>query len=42
MNKEPGFTWKLGMFVMAGLVLFIGTIYFIGKQKNLFRIEFAL
>jgi len=36
MNKEPGFRWKLGMFVTIGLVLFILTIYFVGKQKNLF------
>ncbi len=36
MRKESGFTWKLGMFVIIGLVLFIITIYFVGKQKNLF------
>lgn len=36
MNKEPGFKWKLGMFVIIGLVLFVLTIYFVGKQKNLF------
>lgn len=36
MNKDTGFTWKLGMFVVIGLVLFTGTIYFVGKQKNLF------
>ena len=42
MNKESGFTWKLGMFVIIGLVLFIGTIYFVGKQKNLFGSTFHL
>jgi phospholipid/cholesterol/gamma-HCH transport system substrate-binding protein len=42
MNKESGFTWKLGMFVTIGLVLFIGTIYFVGKQKNLFGSTFKL
>jgi phospholipid/cholesterol/gamma-HCH transport system substrate-binding protein len=42
MNKESGFTWKLGMFVIIGLVLFIGTIYFVGKQKNLFGNTFRL
>lgn len=42
MNKESGFTWKLGMFVIIGLVLFIGTIYFVGKQKNLFGSTFKL
>jgi ABC-type transporter Mla subunit MlaD len=36
MNKETGYNWKLGMFVIIGLVLFITTIYFVGKQKNLF------
>ena len=42
MNKESGFTWKLGMFVIIGLVLFIGTVYFVGKQKNLFGSTFLL
>lgn len=42
MNKESGSTWKLGMFVVIGLVLFVGTIYFIGKQKNLFGNTFRL
>jgi phospholipid/cholesterol/gamma-HCH transport system substrate-binding protein len=42
MYKESGFTWKLGMFVTIGLVLFIGTIYFVGKQKNLFGSTFTL
>lgn len=42
MNKEFGFTWKLGMFVLIGLALFVSTIYFIGKQKNLFGSTFRL
>ncbi|MFV8466768.1 MlaD family protein [Flavobacterium sp. LB1P62] len=42
MNKESGFQWKLGMFVMIGLVLFVATIYFVGKQKNLFGSTFNL
>ena len=42
MQKESGFTWKLGMFVIIGLVLFIGTIYFVGKQQNLFGSTFRL
>lgn len=42
MNKESGFQWKLGMFVMIGLVLFVATIYFVGKQKNLFGSTFHL
>lgn len=42
MNKEKGFTWKLGMFVLIGLIMFIATIYFVGKQKNLFGSTFHL
>jgi len=42
MNKESGFTWKLGMFVILGLVLFVFTIYFVGRQKNLFGSTFHL
>lgn len=42
MSKESGFTWKLGMFVTIGLILFIVTIYFIGKQQNLFGSTFQL
>ncbi len=42
MNKESGFTWKLGMFVLLGLTLFVATIYFVGKQKNLFGSTFHL
>ncbi|MBC7605557.1 MAG: MCE family protein [Burkholderiales bacterium] len=42
MSKEAGFTWKLGMFVTIGLLLFIATIYFIGKQQNLFGSTFHL
>ena len=42
MKKESGFTLKLGMFVVIGLILFTGTIYFVGKQKNLFGSTFKL
>ena len=42
MRKDSGFKWKLGMFVMIGLALFIVTIYFVGKQKNLFGSTFRL
>ncbi|WP_338644869.1 MlaD family protein [Flavobacterium sp. KS-LB2] len=42
MNKESGYQWKLGMFVIIGLVLFVTTIYFVGKQKNLFGATFEL
>jgi phospholipid/cholesterol/gamma-HCH transport system substrate-binding protein len=42
MRKESGSNWKLGMFVIIGLVLFAATIYFVGKQKNLFGSTFHL
>lgn len=42
MKKESVFKWKLGMFVIIGLVLFVLTIYFVGKQKNLFGSTFHL
>ena len=42
MEKETGFTWKLGMFVLVGLILFVLTIYLIGKQQNLFVSTFRL
>ena len=42
MNKEPGFQWKLGMFVIIGFALFVVSVYFIGKQKNLFGSTFQL
>lgn len=42
MTKESGFTWKLGMFVIVGLSLFVLTVYFVGKQKNLFGNTFRL
>jgi len=42
MNKDTGSNWKLGMFVIVGLILFILTIYFVGKQQNLFGSTFHL
>ena len=42
MKKGSGFTWKLGMFVLIGLVLFVSAIYYVGKQKNLFGSTFRL
>jgi len=42
MKKESGFTWKLGMFVILGLLLFVVTVYFVGKQKNIFGSNFVL
>jgi phospholipid/cholesterol/gamma-HCH transport system substrate-binding protein len=42
MKKEIGYTWKLGLFVSLGLLLLVATIYYIGKQKNLFGSTFEL
>src|ERR1051325_3725876 len=42
MKKQSGFTWKLGMFVVIGLALFVIAIYYVGKQKNLFGSTFHL
>jgi len=42
MKKESGLTWKLGLFVTIGLLLFFSTIYFVGKQKNMFGSTFHL
>lgn len=36
MKKSLNYTWKLGLFVILGLTLFIATIYFIGRKNNLF------
>lgn len=36
MPKEKNYKWKLGLFSIAMLVLAIGAIYYIGKQKNKF------
>ncbi|WP_395050230.1 MlaD family protein [Flavobacterium sp.] len=42
MNKDTGSNWKLGMFVIIGLILLVLTIYLIGKQQNLFGSTFYL
>jgi phospholipid/cholesterol/gamma-HCH transport system substrate-binding protein len=42
MTKESGSSWKLGIFVILGLLLFVSTIYFVGKQQNIFGNVFHL
>ena len=42
MNKDTGSNLKLGMFVIIGLILFILTIYFVGKQQNMFGDTFHI
>src|ERR1700749_1440628 len=36
MPKEKNYKWKLGLFAIAALVLAVGAIYYIGKEKNKF------
>ncbi|MEO8515379.1 MAG: MlaD family protein [Flavobacterium sp.] len=42
MNKNSGYVWKLGMFVIIGISLFVIAIYFIGINRNLFVSTFQL
>jgi phospholipid/cholesterol/gamma-HCH transport system substrate-binding protein len=42
MTINKNYTWKLGLFVILGLALFMITIYFIGSNKNLFGSTFNL
>lgn len=42
MERSSNYIWKLGMFVLLGLTLFVVSIYFIGKNKNLFASTFHL
>jgi phospholipid/cholesterol/gamma-HCH transport system substrate-binding protein len=42
MKKESGFKWKVGLITLVGFALFLGSIFFIGKQKNLFGSVFRV
>ena len=42
MNQARNYTWKLGMFMIVGLSLFVIGIYYIGKNKNMFGSTFAV
>ncbi len=42
MEKQSGNRAKLGMFVTAGIALFIGAIYFIGEKQQLFNKTFRV
>lgn len=42
MKKNLNYIWKLGMFVIIGLVLFVFTVYYIGENQNLFGETFHL
>jgi phospholipid/cholesterol/gamma-HCH transport system substrate-binding protein len=41
-THTPKFKLRLGMFIAGGLLLFVVTIFLIGKQKNLFNPVFKL
>ncbi|REC63742.1 MCE family protein [Chryseobacterium pennae] len=41
MNNKSSNNWKLGIFVVAGILLFIIAIYFIGVNRNLFGSNFV-
>lgn len=42
MTQNSNYTWKLGMFIIIGVILFMVSIYFIGNNKNLFSSTFQL
>src|SRR5271163_2819240 len=42
MKKQRGLTWKVGLFAICASVLFLGTLFIIGKQKNLFGSVFQI
>jgi phospholipid/cholesterol/gamma-HCH transport system substrate-binding protein len=42
MKQSSNYKWKLGMFTIVGLLLFIVAIYYIGKNKNMFGATFGL
>ena len=42
MNKNSQNTWKVGAFVVIGLLLFTVAVYLIGQNKNLFSESFQL
>ncbi len=42
MPKERNYKWKLGLFAVAALVLAVGAIYYVGKQKNKFGSVYRL
>ncbi|WP_394776170.1 MlaD family protein [Flavobacterium sp.] len=42
MKKKSDYIWKLGLFVIAALMIFLVAVYFIGKSQNLFGDTFHL
>lgn len=42
MKKDKNFKVRLGVFIIVGILLFVGGIYYIGKNQNLFSDSFKL
>lgn len=42
MKKKSDYIWKLGLFVIVALTVFLAAVYFIGKSQNLFGDTFNL
>jgi len=42
MKRPSNMGWKLGMFVILGISLVVATLFFLGKQKNLFGSVFHI
>lgn len=42
MNKNSQNTWKVGLFVVVGILLFMVAVYLIGQNKNMFSKTFQL
>lgn len=42
MIQQSNSKWKLGLFLVTGILIFVVTVYFIGKNKNLFGNTFLL
>jgi phospholipid/cholesterol/gamma-HCH transport system substrate-binding protein len=42
MKTKSGLKWKLGIFIVVGLILLVLGLFYIGKQKNLFVTVFQL
>lgn len=41
-EKKSNYKWKLGLFILFGLVLLIAILYFVGSSQNLFGSTFKL
>jgi phospholipid/cholesterol/gamma-HCH transport system substrate-binding protein len=42
MKQQSNSKWKLGLFLITGILIFVVTVYFIGKNQNLFGSTFIL